>query len=86
MAHTFEIPFTGDAESIIRKAKQTIENAEGSLTGDATGGAFLVPAKIGDVEGSFTVEQQNLIVTIDKKPFFAPYSMIEDALRKYLSQ
>ncbi len=85
MAHTFEIPFKGDADSIISKARTTIENANGSLNGDGSNGSFLVPAGIGDVEGSYTIEEQNLVVTIHKKPFIAPYSMIEDALKKYLA-
>jgi hypothetical protein len=85
MAHQFEIPFSGDAESIIKKAKTTIENAEGSLAGNAQQGEFMVPSKLGHVEGSYSINNQNLVITIHKKPIIAPYSMIEDALRKYLA-
>ncbi|WP_149240299.1 hypothetical protein [Dyadobacter sp. 32] len=85
MAHTFEVPFEGEAKDIISKAKTAIEKVEGSFKGDLTEGEFLVPAKVGDVEGTYVVNQQNFVVTIHKKPFIAPYSMIEDALRKYLS-
>ena len=85
MAHTFEVPFHGEAENIISKAQNAIEKAEGSFKGDTSQGEFVVPAKIGDVEGSYVVENQNFVVTIHKKPFIAPYSMIEDALRKYLA-
>jgi hypothetical protein len=85
MAHTFEIPFGGEVDSLISKAKSAIEKAEGTFSGDTKNGTFLVPAKVGDVEGSYTVENQNFVVTIHKKPFIAPYSMIEDALKKYLA-
>ena len=85
MAHTFEVPFQGGAENIIRKAQNAIEKVEGSFTGNTSQGEFVVPAKIGNVEGTYVVENQNFVVTIHKKPMIAPYSMIEDALRKYLS-
>jgi hypothetical protein len=85
MAHTFEIPFEGNAETIISKAKTTIEKIEGSLNGDTSTGDFVVPSMVGEVEGSYQVQGQNLVVTITKKPMIAPYSMIEDALKKYLA-
>ena len=85
MAHTFEIPFKGDPESIINRAKSTIEKAEGTLEGNAAQGNFQVPSMIGEVKGSYTIENSNLVVTITDKPVFAPYSMIEDALKKYLA-
>jgi hypothetical protein len=85
MAHSFEVPFEGNAESIISKARTTIEKAEGTLTGDISSGDFIVPTMVGDVEGSYLVQGQNLVVSIQKKPMIAPYSMIEDALKKYLS-
>lgn len=85
MSHTFEIPFNGDAKSIISKAKSTLENANGSLIGNETNGDFDVNTKVGKVEGTYLVQNQNLVVTINRKPIIAPYSMIEDALRKYLS-
>jgi hypothetical protein len=85
MAHTFEIPFEGDAETIISKARTTIEKIDGSLNGDISTGDFVVPSMVGEVEGSYQVQGQNLVVTITKKPMIAPYSMIEDALRNYLA-
>lgn len=85
MAHSFEIPFEGTPESIIEKAKQTIAGARGTLTGSGADGQFTVPSPIGDVSGNYSVEGNTLKVTITDKPVFAPYSMIEDALRKYLS-
>ena len=85
MSHTFEVPFKGDATSLINKAKTTIQKAEGSLEGNEESGNFNVPAKIGNVEGTYIVENNSMIVTIHKKPMIAPYSMIEEALRKFLA-
>ena len=85
MIHTFEVPFKGSAESIIAKAKSTIENANGIMNGDKESGDFNIGTKVGKVEGSYLVKNQNLVVTITKKPIIAPASMIEDALRKYLA-
>jgi hypothetical protein len=85
MAHSFEIPFEGSAEAIIEKAKNTIAGASGTLNGSESTGEFTVPSPVGDVKGSYAVVGNLLTVTITEKPFIAPYSMIEDALRKYLS-
>lgn len=85
MAHSFEIPFEGSAESIIEKAKQTIAGANGTLDGSTSDGTFKVASPVGDVLGNYAVAGNVLKVTITEKPFIAPYSMIEDALRKYLS-
>jgi hypothetical protein len=85
MAHSFEIPFEGSAEAIIDKARQTIAGAKGTLNGSPSDGQFTVPSPVGDVEGNYAIEGNLLKVTITQKPFIAPYSMIEDALRKYLS-
>jgi hypothetical protein len=85
MAYSFEIPIKDQPESLIDRAKSTIEGADGAFAGDTRTGAFAVPAKIGTVEGTYTIEDNILKVTITKKPFIAPYSMIEDALRRYLS-
>ena len=85
MAYSFEIPFNDDPNSIINRARNTIQGAQGTFSGDTNTGEFAVPAKIGTVEGNYAIQNNVLRVTITKKPFIAPYSMIEDALRKYLA-
>ncbi|HEV7347544.1 hypothetical protein [Telluribacter sp.] len=84
MAYSFDIPFNEEAHSLISRAKSTIEGAQGSFSGDTQNGVFAVPAKVGTVEGNYAIQNNVLRVTITKKPFIAPNSMIEDALRRYL--
>ncbi|GEO08337.1 hypothetical protein [Segetibacter aerophilus] len=76
----FSIAFSGDAESLIKRAKQQIEQAGGSLLGDATQGSFQGQTPIGSIEGSYNVEGQKISLNITKKPFLLSCSRIEKEL------
>ena len=82
---TFTVPFSGDATTIVNKAKTTVEKQDGTFTGDERSGSFHVSLMGNTVAGSYIVEGQNLTLTITDKPFFVPCSTIESFLKSKLA-
>jgi hypothetical protein len=82
---TFSIPFTGDAESILAKAKAAIESQNGNFTGDANSGNFEVSVFGNSIKGYYNVSGQNLNLTITDKPFLISCSTIESLLKSRIS-
>lgn len=85
MAHSFDIEIKGNAADTLAKAKQAIEEGNGTMTGDGIVGAFSVPAGLSKVKGTYEVKNNILKVTITNKPIYVSASMIEDLLRKNIS-
>ena len=84
-ACNFNIPFSGDAESVLRKAKSAVESQGGSFTGDQSAGNFDVSVFGNTIAGSYSLGVQSLDITIDSKPFLVPCSTIESFLTKQLT-
>ncbi len=84
-ACNFSITFSGSAEDIYNKTKTAVENQGGKFEGDYTGGKFNVSVLSNTIEGSYTVNGQQLDLTIDKKPLFLPCNAIESFLVSKLS-
>lgn len=84
-ACNFSVPFTKSATDILEKAKQTIESQSGNFNGDETNGSFDVSVFGNTVKGSYTVDEQTLLIEITEKPFLVPCSMIESFLVGKLS-
>lgn len=82
----FTIPFNGSAEDILQKAKSAVESQGGTFTGDLRSGIFKVSLLSNEVEGSYLVENNELELTIDKKPIFVPCNAIEGFLKSKLSK
>jgi len=85
MAHNFDVPFEGTAETILAKAKRAIESGNGTMTGDSITGSFSLPAGISKVKGEYAVEENKLKITITDKPIYVSGDMIENILKKHLS-
>ena len=81
----FSIPFSGEAETILGKAKAAVESQNGSFTGDTNSGNFEVSIFANTIRGSYTVIEQNLNLTITHKPFLVPCSTIESYLKSNIS-
>lgn len=79
----FSIPFSGSPDSLSLKAKQAITGAGGNFQGDPNGGTFEVSTPLGDIRGSYVVQQPSIMVTITSKPFLVSCGMIEKQLRGY---
>ena len=79
----FSIPFSSSPEALAVKAQQAIMNAGGSFNGDSSAGNFDVSTPLGDIRGSYVIQQQVIMVTISSKPFLVGCGIIEKQLRGY---
>ena len=76
----FNISFSGDAEILLRRAKEEIERAGGSLVGNTSEGNFQAKTPIGSIRGSYKVENQQISLVISNKPFLLSCRKIEKEL------
>jgi len=81
----FDIPFTGEAESVLRKAKLAIEKQGGNFNGDNIAGNFSVNV-LGNITGSYFISDQNMHIDISSSPMFIPCSQIESFMKSQLSK
>ena len=81
----FSIPFSGEAETILAKAKSAVESQQGVFAGDVNSGNFEVTVFANTIKGNYNITGQNLKLTITHKPFLVPCSTIESFLRSQLS-
>jgi hypothetical protein len=81
---SFSVPFSGNPESVLAKAKTGITGAGGQFTGDASGGEFSLSTFVGAIAGTFTFSASNLNIEITDKPLFLSCSQIEKELKKNL--
>ena len=80
----FSIPFAGDPESLMKRAKQEIENAGGAFNGDLNHGSFQAKTPLGSIHGSFQVSGQAISLAIIKKPFLLSCKRIEKELSEVM--
>lgn len=76
----FNVAFSGDAESLITRAKQEIERAGGTFNGNTTAGDFQAKTPIGSIKGSYKIVGQEISLAISKKPFLLSCAKIEKEL------
>ena len=83
MAHTFTINLTGkDIATEVNKIKAGLAGSGGIFQGDTSSGNFSGAG----VVGSYIVTTGAQIeITITKKPFIAPMSLVEKKIRSYFS-
>lgn len=84
-ACNFSIPFSGEAETILNKARAAIESQNGNFSGDSTSGNFDVTVFANTIKGNYNVLGQNLNITITDKPFLIPCSTIESFLKSKIA-
>lgn len=83
-ACNFIIPFSGDADLILKKARSTVENQGGNFNGDAVQGKFDLSIFGNSIIGSYEVVINDLKIVIEEKPFLVPCSAIESFLKKQI--
>ncbi|MEO8763831.1 MAG: hypothetical protein ABI416_06075 [Ginsengibacter sp.] len=81
----FTIPFSGNADIVLAKAKGAIESQQGAFSGDNNSGSFEVTVFANTIKGIYQVKGQNLNLTITHKPFLVPCSTIEGFLKSKIS-
>ncbi|MEO6453073.1 MAG: hypothetical protein ABIN97_03320 [Ginsengibacter sp.] len=78
----FIIPFSGEVNSILLKAKNAVESQDGNFNGDESTGNFNVSVLGSIINGSYSVSGHHLNIVIESKSFFIPCSAIESFLKK----
>ena len=84
MACDFSIPFSGDAETIVAKARGAVQSQGGHFDGNANNGDFTVSVFGNKIAGTYSVNGQTLQINITDKPFMVPCSAIESFLKGQL--
>jgi len=85
MACEFSLPFSGNAEDVLAKARRAVEGQGGNFNGDTSRGDFNVSVFGNKIVGAYTVSEQSLQINITDKPFMVPCSAIESFLKNQLS-
>ena len=84
-ACTFIIPFSGEPELVLDKAKKAVEKQSGSFTGDTNQGNFNVSFFGQEIIGGYTVTGNDLNIVIESKPFMVPCNAIESFLKSQIA-
>jgi hypothetical protein len=81
----FSIQFVISADEVAQKARTGIMGAGGSFQGNSDTGNFSVPTPLGDISGSYAIQQSVIHVTISSKPFLVSCGVIERQLQGYFA-
>lgn len=84
MACEFSLPFSGNTEDVLAKAKRAVEGQGGNFSGDTNRGDFNVSVFGNKIVGNYVVSGQSLQINITDKPFMVPCSAIESFLKNQL--
>lgn len=79
MSKSFSVNFSGDATSLLERARKAAADNGAQVSGDANQGTFSGRG----VEGSYTVSGNTVNVTVDKKPMIIPWSLVESQLKQF---
>lgn len=80
----FSIPFSGEPESLMKRARREIERAGGAFDGDAAQGSFRAKTPIGSIHGSYQVAGQEIALAITKKPILLSCKRIQKELAEVM--
>jgi len=86
MTHTFEVSIEKDLSNTLEEVQSTIVENRGIFKGDSNKGKFAGKTILGKIKGEYvSLSDDEVEITITKKPFAAPKSKIESAIREYFS-
>ena len=85
MSCSFSLPFTGEPQQVLSKARSAVEGGGGVFNGNDQSGNFQVTAMGNTVAGTYAVAGQELQIVITSKPFFVPCRTIENFLKSQLA-
>ncbi len=80
----FSIPFSGDPESLLKRARREIERAGGAFDGGSAQGSFQAKTPLGSIHGSYEVTGQEISLAIIKKPFILSCARIQKELAEVM--
>lgn len=77
----FTYPLSSSPEVFFEKCRQAAARSGGTCEGDATAGQFSGQG----VAGYYRVVDNTIEVTVTRKPFIIPWSLVESALRGFFA-
>ncbi len=80
----FNFEFGGSAGQLLPGIKRDIASQGGWVQGNASSGTAMVPSPAGDVEFSYHIAGQHLVIEVTDKPFVVSCDRIEAELRKVI--
>ena len=85
MATTFTLPLTQDKDAALKNINTSITEAGGEFNGDTGSGAFSGNTPMGMIKGSYVINNDEIEVTITKKPMLLSKFAIKAAIKEYLA-
>jgi len=86
LAYSFKISIDEELSTTLKKVEDAIVENGGEFKGDTTSGEFSGKTILGKVKGEYNYNSDDQIeITITKKPFAVPKSKIESAIREYFA-
>lgn len=85
MECSFNIPFSGKPGSLVDTIKSKILSANGRFSGDDSNGSFSIQLMAAAIEGSYTIDGGEIIIAIQRKPFFVSCNVIKDYIIQNLT-
>jgi len=86
LAYSFKISIKKDLSASLKEAEDAIVENGGEFKGDTSNGIFLGKTMMGKVQGEYSSISDNEVeITITKKPFIASKGKIESAIREFFS-
>ena len=73
---SFSRKFEGSAADLLQRARQHAKSHGATLVGDEVSGTFTAYG----VEGTYQIQKQTITIKILKKPFVAPWNMVEESV------
>ena len=81
MAISVFVTCKGDVKAKLGEAKELARQKKIAFIGDDKGGII----DGGGFAGTYSVAGQDVEITITKKPFFAPASLVESSIKKFFA-
>lgn len=81
----FTVNYPGDKTQLLSKIKNTVGD-KGNLAGNEQEGTFEGDTLLGKFEGKYSIDGDDITITIDKKPFFLSTDMIQEEFKKALNK
>ena len=78
---SFDIKKPVDISATVKSVEYKIKSSGGAFSGDEQSGSFANRAR--DVAGRYVVGDNKIRITIIKKPFIYPDSIVEAKIREY---
>lgn len=79
MSHSFQITLSQDPATVVESVRKLLTESGSEFSGDSSSGSFSGSG----VKGLYHVTGSVVTITITKKPFMAPMSLVESKVREY---